>query len=108
MPKARKSTQVPAQAQPKEAPEKKVTSSKPQKVPTGATMKFTIEFEEEAAGEDKKKKRARTTTAKVLGKPSMMRYLSMLSATIPYKKPTTSIAGSTKSLAYLNASMVAP
>ena len=47
--------------------------SKPRKVATGESMKFTIESEEEAAGEDKKKKRARTTTAKVLGKPSMMR-----------------------------------
>ena len=44
--------------------------SKPRKVAIGETMKFTIESEEEAAGEDKKK-RARTTTARVLGKPSM-------------------------------------
>ena len=45
--------------------------SKPRKVATGETMKFSIESEEEAAGEDKKKKRVRTTTARVLGKPSM-------------------------------------
>ena len=46
-------------------------ASKPKKVATGETMKFTIESEEEA-GEDKKK-RARTTTARVLGKPLMKR-----------------------------------
>ena len=46
----------------------RVPTSKPRKVATSETMKFTIESEEEAAGEDKKKKRARTTTAKVLGK----------------------------------------
>ena len=45
--------------------------SKPRNVATGETMKLTIESEEEAAGENKKKKRARTTTARVLGKPSM-------------------------------------
>ena len=55
-------TKMPARRQP---------MSKPRKVATGETMKFTIESEEEAAGEDKKKKRARTTTARVLGKPSM-------------------------------------
>ena len=53
------------------APARKQPMSKPRKVATGETMKFTIESEEEAAGEDKKKKRARTTTASVLGKPSM-------------------------------------
>ena len=52
-------TKMPARRQP---------MSKPRKVATGETMKFTIESEEEAAGEDKKK-RARTTTARVLGKP---------------------------------------
>ena len=59
-------TKMPARRQP---------MSKPRKVATGETMKFTIESEEEAAGEDKKKKkkRVRTTTAKVLGKPSMRR-----------------------------------
>lgn len=62
MPKARRSTQVPAQPEPKEAPEKKVTCSKPKEVPTGETMKFTIESVDEGA-QDKKKKRARTTTA---------------------------------------------
>ena len=36
-------------------------------------MKFTIELEDEAAGQEKKKKRVRTTTAKVFGKPSMRR-----------------------------------
>ena len=35
-------------------------------------MKFAIESEDEAAGHDKKK-RVRTTTAKVLGNPSMRR-----------------------------------
>ena len=40
------------------------------KVATGETMKFTTESDDgEAAGDGKKKKRARTTTAKVLGKP---------------------------------------
>ena len=52
------------------APARRVPMSKPRKVATGETMNFTIESEE-AAGEDKKKKRARTTTARVLGKPSM-------------------------------------
>ena len=55
----------------KKAPARRVPTSKPRKVATCETMKFTIESEEEADGEDKKKKRARTTTAKVLGKPSM-------------------------------------
>ena len=36
-------------------------------------MKFAIESEDEAAGQDKKKKRVRTTSAKVLGNPSMRR-----------------------------------
>ena len=67
--KVRGSTQV---HEPKEAPAKRVTTSKPKKVPTGETMKFTIESEDEAA-QDKKKKIARTTTAQVLGKPSMRR-----------------------------------
>ena len=49
MPKARRSTQVPEHTEPKEAPKKKVTSSKPKKVPTGETMKFTIESEDEGA-----------------------------------------------------------
>src|SRR3990170_994364 len=57
-------TKMPARRQP---------MSKPRKVATGETMKFTIESEEEAAGEDKKKKRARTIIAKVLGKSSMVR-----------------------------------
>ena len=48
-----------------------IEASKPKKVATGETMKFTIKSEEEAAGQDKKKKRVRTITAKVLGKPSM-------------------------------------
>ena len=55
------------------APARRQPMSKPRKVATGETMKFTIESEEEAAGEDKKKKREGTTTAKVLGKPSMRR-----------------------------------
>ena len=57
----------------RKAPARRVPTSKPRKVATGETMKFTIESEEEAAGEDKKKKREGTTTAKVLGKPSMRR-----------------------------------
>ena len=49
-------------------------ASKPKKVATGETMKFTIISDDgEAAGDGKKKKRARTTTARVLGKPSMKR-----------------------------------
>ena len=67
------STQVPEKTDPKEAPARRVTTSKPKKVPTGETMKFTIESEDEVVGQDKKKKRARTTTAKVLGNPSMRR-----------------------------------
>ena len=57
----------------KKAPARRIPTSKPRKVATGETMKFTIEFEDEAAGQDKKKKRVRTTTAKVLGNPSMSR-----------------------------------
>ena len=57
----------------RKAPARRVPTSKPRKVATSDTMKFTIESEEEAAGEDKKKKRARTTTTKVLGKSSMVR-----------------------------------
>ena len=71
--KVRGSTQVPKNSEPKEAPAKRVITSKPKKVPTGETMKFTIESEDEAAGQDKKKKRVRTITAKVLGNPSMRR-----------------------------------
>ena len=42
-------------------------ASKPKKVATGETMKFTIESDDgEAAGDGKKKKRARTTIAKFL------------------------------------------
>ena len=58
----------------KKAPAKRIPMSKPRKVPTGETMKFTIESDHgEAAGDDNKKKRARTTTAKVLGKSTMVR-----------------------------------
>ena len=41
------STQVPEKPDPKEAPARRVTTSKPKKVPTGETMKFTIESEED-------------------------------------------------------------
>ena len=71
--KVRGSTQVPEKPDPKEAPARRIATSKPKKVPTGETMKFTIESEDEAAGQDRKKKRVRTTTAKVLGNPSMRR-----------------------------------
>ena len=58
----------------KKAPAKRIPMSKPRKVPTEETMKFTIESDDgEAAGDDKKKKRARNTTAKVLGKSTMVR-----------------------------------
>ena len=57
----------------KKAPARRIPTSKPRKVATGETMKFTIESEDEAVGQDKKKKRVRTTTAKVLGNPSMRR-----------------------------------
>ena len=57
----------------KKAPARRIPTSKPRKVATGETMKFTIESKDEAAGQDKKKKRVRTTTAKVLGNPSMRR-----------------------------------
>ena len=41
-------------------------ASKPKKVATGETMKFTIESDDgEAVGDGKKKKRARTTTKHV-------------------------------------------
>ena len=54
----------------KKAPARRIPTSKPRKVATGETMKFTTESEDEAAGQDlKKEKRVRTTTAKVLGKP---------------------------------------
>ena len=49
MPKVRRYTQEPEQSEPKEAPAKKGTTSKSKKVPTGETMKFTIESEDEAA-----------------------------------------------------------
>ena len=68
MPKARKSTQVPAQAQPKEAPARKEAPSKPQKVPTGATMKFTLESEDDGE-QDKKKKRAKPQLPRSLESP---------------------------------------
>ena len=57
----------------KKALARRVPTTKPRKVATGETMKFTIESEEEASGEDKKKKRARTITAEVLGKSTMVR-----------------------------------
>src|SRR3954462_13542090 len=50
----------------KKAPARRIPTSKPRKVATGETMKFTIESEEEAIGQDKKKKRVKTTTARVL------------------------------------------
>src|SRR4051812_27113400 len=58
----------------KKAPARRIPMSKPRKVATGETMKFTIESDDgEEVGDGQKKKRARTTTAKVLGKPSMLR-----------------------------------
>ena len=57
----------------KKAPARRIPTSKPRKVATGETMKFTIESEDEDVGQDKKKKRVRITTAKVLGNPSMRR-----------------------------------
>ena len=71
--KVRGSTQVLEKPDPKKAPARRITTSKPKKVPTGETMKFTIESKDEAAGQGKKKKRVRTTIAKVLGNPSMRR-----------------------------------
>ena len=58
--KVRGSTQEPEKPDPKEAPVRRIPTSKPRKVATGETMKFTIESEDEAAGQDKKKKRAKT------------------------------------------------
>src|SRR3954453_11529674 len=54
----------------KKAPARRVPTSKPRKAVTEETIKFTMESEEEEIGQDKKKKRARTTTARVVGKPS--------------------------------------
>src|SRR3954464_513720 len=54
----------------KKAPARRVPTSKPRKAVPEETMKFTMESEEDV-GQDKKKKRARTTTARVIGKPSM-------------------------------------
>ena len=78
--KVRASTQETKRSEPKElevtekkAPARRIPTSKPRKVATGETMKFTIESEDEAASQDKKKKRVRTTIAKVLGNPSMRR-----------------------------------
>ena len=39
----------------KKAPARRITTSKPRKVATGETMKFTIESEDEAVGQDIKK-----------------------------------------------------
>ena len=82
--KVRGSTQETERSEPKEpevtekkAPARRIPTSKPRKVAIGETMKFTIESEDEAVGQDKKKKRVRTTSAKVLGKPSMRRDLKM-------------------------------
>src|SRR4051812_14169752 len=57
----------------KKVPARRVPTSKPRKAVTGETIKFTMESEDEASGQEKKKKRVRTTTARVLGKPSMRR-----------------------------------
>ena len=57
----------------KKAPARRVPTSKPRKVATCETMKFTIESKEDVAGEDKENKRARITIAKVLGKSTMVR-----------------------------------
>ena len=57
----------------KKAPARRIPTSKPRMVATGETMKFTLESEDEAVGQDKKKNRVRTTTVKVLGNPSMRR-----------------------------------
>src|SRR3954465_15185062 len=55
----------------KKAPARRVPTSKPRKAEPEETMKFTIESEGEDTGKGKQKKRARTTIAKVIGKPSM-------------------------------------
>src|SRR4051812_43179402 len=57
----------------KKVPARRAPTSKSRKVATGETLKFTMESEEEAVGQDKKKRRVRTTTARVLGQPSMRR-----------------------------------
>nr|XP_020187742.1 vegetative cell wall protein gp1-like [Aegilops tauschii subsp. strangulata] len=51
---------------------KRVPTSKPRKVPIGETMQFKIEQSDVDVAGDKKKKRARTRTAKVLGKSTMI------------------------------------
>ena len=43
----------------KKAPARRIPTSKPRKVATGETMKFTIESKDEAVGQDKKKNRVR-------------------------------------------------
>src|SRR3954463_7432216 len=55
----------------KKAPVRRVPTSKPRKAVPEETMKFTMESEGEDIGQGKKKKRARTTIARVIGKPSM-------------------------------------
>ena len=52
---------------------RRIPTSRPRKVATRETMKYTIKSEDEVVGQDKKKKRVRTTTAKVLGNLSMRR-----------------------------------
>lgn len=59
----------------KKAPAKRVPTSKPRKAVVEETMEFTLEPKE--AGEGKKRKeRVKKTIARVIGKPSMMRYPS--------------------------------
>src|SRR3954462_5024344 len=55
----------------KKAPARRVPTSKPRKAAPEGTIKFTMESKEEETGQDKKKKRVRTTTARVIGKPTM-------------------------------------
>src|SRR3954462_8582944 len=55
----------------KKAPARRVPTSKPRKAVPEETMKFTMESKGEDIGQGKKKKRARTTTARVIGKPTM-------------------------------------
>ena len=53
----------------KKAPARRVPTSKPRKVSTGETMKFTIESEGEAVGQDKRTKESEPLLPRYLASP---------------------------------------
>ena len=53
----------------RKAPARRIPTSKPRKVATGETMKFTIESEDEAVGQDKRRRESEPLPLKFLAIP---------------------------------------